>query len=202
MKFEKRNPSRLGRVPVARQIPFSLAMLRRTQKIIQRNSKPIMKMPALLFRAGLFCLLLAGVTGCSSLGKPASASFASVEITNSTPQAIRATTIEVFQEAEFGAFQGPDAYSWVFEREATKGESLAYNGVVATHYGQITLNRVRTKLLDRGNGRYRLSCQAYIVTDATSFMGGYENPLTSMRSGPYQKLLDKVAGQLNKPPPQ
>ena len=153
----------------------------------------------MLFPAGLLCLLLVGNTGCSSWSKPTSASFASVEITNSTPQAIRSATIEVFQEADFGAFHGPDAYSWVFEREATKGESLAYNGLVATHYGQITLNRVRTKLLDRGNGRYRLSCQAYIVTDATSFTGGYENQLTSMRSGPYQKLLDQVAERLNKP---
>ena len=157
-----------------------------------------MKLLAILFPAGLVCLLLAGAIGCSSWSKPTSASFASVEITNSTPQAIRSATIEVFQEAEFGAFQGPDSYSWLFEREATKGESLAYNGIVGTHYGQITLNRVRTKLLDRGNGRYRLSCQAYFVTDATSFTGGHENQLTSMRSGPYQKLLDEVAGRVNK----
>ncbi len=159
-----------------------------------------MNMPAFFLRAGLFCLLIAGATGCSSWSKPTSASFASVEITNSTPQAIRSATIEVFQEAEFGAFQGPDSYSWMFEREASKGESLAYNGLVATHYGEITLTRVRTKLLDRGNGRYRLSCQAYIVTDATSFMGGHENMLTSMRSGQYQDLLDKVAERLNKAP--
>jgi hypothetical protein len=158
----------------------------------------MMKLFALLFPSGLFCLLLAGVTGCASWSKPNSASFASVEITNSTPQAIRAATIAVFQEADFGAFHGPDGYSWVFEREATRGESLAYNGVVATHYGSITLNRVRTRLLDRGNGSFRLSCQAYIVTDATSFMGGHENPLSNMRSGPYQKLLDEVVERLKK----
>jgi hypothetical protein len=55
-------------------------------------------------------------------------------------------------------------------------------------------------LLDRGNGRYRLSCQAYIVTDADAFTGGHENQLTSMRSGQYQDLLDKVVERLNKAP--
>jgi hypothetical protein len=96
---------------------FPLAMPRRTQKNhSRRQPKLSMKLLAILFPAGLLGLLLMGVTGCSSWSKPTSASFASVEITNSTPQAIRSATIEVFQEAEFGAFQGPDSYSWMFER--------------------------------------------------------------------------------------
>lgn len=161
----------------------------------------MMKLLAMLLPSSLLCLLLVGNTGCSSLSKPNSSSFASVEITNATPTQIRTAAIDVFQEAGYGAFQGPDSYQWVFEREATKGESLAYGGIVGTHYGQITLSRVRTKLLDLRNNHYRLSCQAYMVTDATSFTGGYENKLPGTRSGSYQKLLDQVADRLNKASP-
>jgi len=147
------------------------------------------------FIIGLLGLLLAGAAGCASWGKPASASFASVEITHSTPEAIRAATIEVFQEADYGAPRSADPSTWIFEREATQGESMAYNGVVATHYGNTTLNRVKVKLLDRGNGSFRLSCQAYMVTDTG------EVKLTSFRSGTYQKMLDEVVKRLNQPPP-
>jgi hypothetical protein len=162
-----------------------------------KSTDPFLNLTPLLLRAGFFCLLLAGLAGCSSLGKPASASFASVVITNTTPADIRATTIQVFQEAEYqGAYIGPDTL--VFEREGTKGESLAYNGLVGTHYGQTTLNRVRAKIVDRGEGTYRLSCQAYIIPNADAISGGHEIKLTNARSGPYQKLLDEVAARLNK----
>ena len=156
----------------------------------------------MLFPAGLLCLLLAASTGCSSWGKPLSSSYASVDITNSTPMEIRAATIEVFKDAEYQAYFGEDSSSWLFEREATRGESLAYNGIVATRYGETTLMRVKTKLFDRGNGRYRLSCKPFIVTDAASFHGGHEIALSGMRSGEFQDLLDKVAEKLNKERPK
>jgi len=158
-----------------------------------------MKLLAILIPSGLFCLLLATNTGCS-WGKPLSSSYASVDITNATPMEIRATTIGVFRDAEYQAYYGEDSTEWLFEREATRGESLAYNGIVATRYGQTTLVRVKTNLIDRGNGKYRLNAKAFIVTDAASFHGGYENALSSMRAGEFQDLLDKVAEELKKKP--
>lgn len=158
-----------------------------------------MNSPAILFRVSFVCLLLALLAGCSSMNQPASSSFASVIITNTTPADIRATTIEVFKESDFHSAYANQQDMLVFEREATRGQSIAYNGFVATHYGEVSLNRVKTKLYDRGNGSYRLSCQAYIVTDAGSFTGGNEVRLGNTRSGPYQKILDEIAGRLNPP---
>jgi hypothetical protein len=180
----------------------TLAMFGHKAKIAERKPKTVMKLLAILIPSSLFCLLLATSTGCSSWGKSLSSSYASVDITNATPMEIRATTIGVFKDAEYQAYYGEDSWNWLFEREATRGESLAYNGIVATRYGQTTIVRVKTNLFDRGNGKYRLSCKAFIVTDAASFHGGYENALSGMRAGEFQDLLDKVAEDLkNKPPP-
>ena len=161
----------------------------------QQNSFPFV----LLLWAGFLCLLLAGLTGCSSLGQPNSASFASVVVTNTTVADIRAATIQVFQAAEYQNVPGPDTHELVFDREATKGESIAYGGIVGTHYGQTTLNRVRAKIVERGPGAFRVSCQAYIVTDVGPTGAGHEIKLASIRSGPYQRLLDEVAGRLYTP---
>lgn len=172
------------------------------RKIAGRKPKSFMKFLAIFLPAGLLGLLLMTNTGCSSWGKPLSSSYASVDITNSTPMQIRSATIDVFRDDEYQAYYGEDSSSWLFEKEATRGESLAYNGIVATRYGQTTLMRVKTSLFDRGNGRYRLSCKAFIVTDAASFHGGYETALSGMRAGEFQDLLDKVAAKLSKAPPK
>jgi hypothetical protein len=168
-------------------------------KIAGRKDKLSMKWLAILIPSGLFCLLLATNTGCS-WGKPLSSSYASIDITNATPMEIRATTIGVFRDAEYQAYYGEDSTSWLFEREATRGESLAYNGIVATRYGETTLMRVKTTLFDRGSGKYRLSAKPFIVTDAASFHGGHEVALSAMRAGEFQDLLDKVAEELKKKP--
>ena len=177
-------------------------MLRRTQKMFSEGNPNLMKLLAIFFPAGLLCLLLASGTGCSSWGKPMSASYASVDITNATPMQIRSATIEVMKDNEYQAYYGDDSWSWLFEKEATRGESLAYNGIVATRYGETTLMRVKTKLFDRGQGRYRLSCKAFIVTNAGAFDGGHEIALSGMRAGEFQDLLDKIAEKLKNPPPK
>ncbi len=132
--------------------------------------------------------------GCRT-GEPGSASFASVVIAGKTPQAICQTTAAVFQE---------DGYKtsvltldrMVFEKEGTRGQSLAYSGVVDTHYGAVTVVRVQAELVNLGSGSYRLQCQASMVRNAGDSFFEDESRLTTLRRRPYQNLLDKVAKRL------
>jgi hypothetical protein len=148
------------------------------------------KLPALVF--ALAGLLLA--TGCR-LGEPSSASFASVVIPGRTQDEICKTTAAVFQEDGYQVGSLNPA-SMIFQKEGTRGQSLAYGGVVGTHYGEVTMVRVRAQLVDLGAGSYRLQCQASMVRDAGDSFFEDESRLANLRSGPYQALLDKVAKRL------
>lgn len=151
-------------------------------------------------RCNFLLLPLALLTGCSSLNKPASASFASVLISSSSSEDIQATTVKVFKEADYHTvYRSPGTDTLVFEKEGTQGQSLAYNGVVGTQAGEQILNRVRVSLTDRGDGSFWLTCQAFVVRDAGGQLGGDEIKLSNLRSRPYQKLLDEVARRLKNP---
>src|SRR5215471_21050267 len=133
------------------------------------------------------------LVGCQS--GPASATFASVTIAGKTPEEICQTTGAVFREDGYKvALLSPERM--VFEKEASRGESIAYSGVVDTHYGAITLVQVRAELVDLGEGSHRLQCQAYMVRNAGDSFFADESRLVNMRSRPYQNLLDKVAKRL------
>lgn len=86
--------------------------------------------------------------------------------------------------------------SMLFQKEASRGQSLAYGGVVDTYYGSSTAVRVRASLVDMGVGTYRLQCQAYMVRKAGDSFFEDETPILNIRSRPYQNLLDKVAKKL------
>ena len=146
--------------------------------------------------AVLFVLLLAlAGTGCRSLSGPGSASFASVNIANSSPQEIAAATAQVF---------GADGYrgganasgGMVFEKEASRATTISREGLVGAHYGAQTINRVRVEIVPLSGGNYRLQCKAFVVTGGGDAFFQDEVPLANIRSGPYQSLLDKVAKQL------
>lgn len=152
---------------------------------------------ALRGNCNLLGVMLTGIVvaaGCST-GKPGSASFASVVIPGKTPDEICQAAAKVFQENGYKAsVANPTAM--VFEREGTRGESLAYSGVVDTHYGAVTVVRVRAELVDLGTGSYRLQCKAYMVRNANDSFFADESPLANIRSHPYQKLLDETAKRL------
>jgi hypothetical protein len=118
-----------------------------------------------------------------------------VEIKGKTPQEICQTTGAVFQDDGYmvGSLN-PSAM--VFQKEASRAQSLAYGGVVDTHYGSLTLVRVRASLVDLGMGKYRLQCKAYMVRSAQDSFFEDESALLNIRARPYQNLLDKVADQL------
>jgi hypothetical protein len=132
--------------------------------------------------------------GCRT-GEPGSASFASVVIPGRTPDEICQTAKAVFQEDGYQVASLNPA-NMVFQKEATRGQSLAYGGIVDTHYGAVTLVRVKASLVDLGANGYRLQCQAYMVRNANDAFFSDESRLLNMRSRLYQDLLDKVAKRL------
>jgi hypothetical protein len=134
------------------------------------------------------------VAGCR-LGQPGSAAFASVTIEGKTQQEICQTAGAVFQEAGYRV-RALDPNQMVFDREGTRGEAIAYGGVVDTYYGSSTAVRVKAELVDLGMGKARLQCQAYMVRNANDSFFQDESALVPARSGPYQSLLNKVAKRL------
>jgi hypothetical protein len=133
-------------------------------------------------------------SGCS-LGKPASASFASVVIANRNIEQIQQAAKAVFQGDGYSASAG-SGNTLVFEKEGTQANNLAQNGLVGTHYGAQTVIRVRTDIVDLGSGSFRLQCQTFMVRNAGDSFFEDEHRLANIRSGPYQKLLDEVAKRL------
>src|SRR5215475_6939324 len=86
----------------------------------------------------LFCGLLAMLPGCST--KPQSASFASVVIHTHSPQDVQTVAGQVFRENGYaGGPTGPA--SMMFQKEGTRANSLAYNGITGTYYGAQTAVR-------------------------------------------------------------
>jgi hypothetical protein len=157
----------------------------------QRRPNIIPRLPAIA--AVLSVLLALGGAGCGAT-KPGSASFASVVIRGSAPGDIQKATIEVFQEDGYAT--GSMGNQLVFQKEASRMTSMAYEGLIATHEGTLTLVRVKVDLVNLGSGAYRLQCQAYVVKGAGDSFFEEEQRLANVRSGPYQSLLDKVAKRL------
>ena len=139
-------------------------------------------------------LALAGA-GCNSLSGPGSASFASVTITNHTQEEIATATAQVF---------GADGYSgrasgsgqMVFQKEASRATTFSREGLVATHEGAQTLNRVRVDIVSLTATSYRVQCQAFVVTGAGDSFFEDDVRLSNLRSAPYRSLLNKVAKAL------
>jgi hypothetical protein len=141
---------------------------------------------------GLLAIAVIFTGGCSSMDKPESASFASVVIVKESIPTIKQATMDVFQNNgyEFTGVQGNDL---VFERDATRREQLSYAGFAGTQQGETVHMRVKVTITGKGAYAYRLSCKAYAVCNPGQ--GVFENStaLFGFQSGPYQKLLDKVA---------
>jgi hypothetical protein len=139
-------------------------------------------------------LALAGV-GCGSLGGPASASFASVTIENHSLAEIASATTKVFAADGYtGGMSG--ASKMVFDKGASRATTLSREGLVDTHYGAQTINRVKVEIVAVGETGYRLQCKAFVVRNAGDAILQEEVPLANIRSLPYQSLLNKVKKEL------
>ena len=87
--------------------------------------------------------------GCH-LGQPASASFASVVIGGKSGAQIRDAALAVFRENGFRAHAS--GQQLVFEREGSRANTVAYDGLVGAQAGAVTIIRVRA---DTGGSRNR-----------------------------------------------
>ncbi len=143
----------------------------------------------------MILLLALAATGCGSLSGSGSASFASVTIQNRSAEEIANATIRVFGADGYRGGQTGSG-QMVFEKEASRGTSLAREGLTAGFYGAQTINRVRAEIVHLTGGTFRLQCKAYMVTGGSDPFFQDEVPVTNIRSGPYQSLLNKVAKQL------
>src|SRR5947209_15448370 len=99
-------------------------------------------MKAFFLAISLLCLLV--LTACQT-PQPQSASFASVIIPGKSASEICQAAGTVFQEDGYRV-ASLNPQNMIFQREGSRSESLAYGGVVDTHYGSVTLVRGRAQL--------------------------------------------------------
>jgi hypothetical protein len=147
-----------------------------------------------LFACLAMALIGFALAGCR-LTQPEGASFASVKIANCSLRQIQDTTMVVFREDGYAAFQ-PGPGEMVFQREASKMTNLGQNGITASYYGAQTIVRVRAQIVDLGTGSYRLQCKAYFVRNPGDRFLEDEHAMANARRLPYQHLLDKVAKKI------
>jgi hypothetical protein len=140
-------------------------------------------------------VILAAFAGCSSLDKPSSASFASVVIINHTPAQIKANATIVFEQYGY-QLVGKIGDDLVFQRDATRGETISYAGLVGAHEGAMIVMRVRVNVLQKDANSYWLSCKAFAVSNPGQPVFENSTPLFHFQNGPYQKLLDQVLADL------
>ena len=137
-------------------------------------------------------LMMAGM-GCRTF--KGSDEFASVVIQNHTQEEIAQTTAKVFGDDGYvGRIGGPG--EMIFEKNASRGASLAREGLASGYYGAQTIVRVKVTLDPLSTGGFRLQCRAYMVSGGSDPFFQDEVPVTHARSGTFQNLLDEVAKRL------
>lgn len=164
-----------------------------------RNSNVVSLIVRRLYRASgtVFCclLLLVGGLACRTTDGPPSSGFASVNIQNHSVDEIVAATAQVFGADGYQGVRKPSG-EMVFEKPASRGSTLAREGVAGSFYGNVSINRVKASVVGLSPGVHRLECKAYLVSGGSDPFFQDEVPLANVRKGPYQSLLDKVAKQL------
>jgi hypothetical protein len=152
--------------------------------------------PSLLISI-LCALCLYGLlgAGCKSTDKPESARFASVEIRGNTPGQIRDVVVAVFQEHGY-ILARTGMTKFVFEQKGSSWNNLAYGNWIGDTPIWI---RVKVAVVPVVEATYRIECHAFMLRGRGESTEE-EIRITGLHSGPYQKLLDEVAGRLNGSP--
>ena len=140
-------------------------------------------------------LLALVAISCGTTSGPGSASFASVVVTNRTPEQIRTAAAKVFRAEGYEAYELSPTH-WLFEREASRLETISRDGLIAAQSGARTMERVRTELIDLGTGKYRLQGEAFMVSGAGDSFFENEARKTNLRSGPYRSIMKKIGEEL------
>jgi len=143
-----------------------------------------------IFTTTLFSLALFSLAGCGAT-KPASASFASVEITDHTFKEVQSAAGQVFSDDGYSVMVRGNQMK--FEKEGSRAKQLAYEGFVDS--GPVNI-RVLGSIVQVSELTYRFQCQAYIVKSPGDATFEEVIKLQNIRSRPYQELCDKIAKKL------
>lgn len=141
------------------------------------------------FSTVLLALAVVALSGCGAT-KPASASFASVDIEGHTFKEIQNAAGEVFQEDGYTVQVRGNEMK--FEKEGSRAKQLAYEGFTG---GPVNL-RVLGQIVQIAESTYRFQCQAYVVKSPGDPTFEEVIKLQNVRSRPYQDLCDKIAKKL------
>lgn len=138
----------------------------------------------------LATLALTLASGCSST-KSTSQTFAAVTLEGHSSETIRQSVADVFTNEGFFRVSRPG--QWIYDRPTSAMSQAIHGGWF--DWGTVR-ERVRLRLVPLGDDLYRLEAKAVIVRDAGEAFFEEETRMTRLRSGPYQKLLDRVAASL------
>jgi hypothetical protein len=139
---------------------------------------------SLVLAAGLLGLT---TQGCRSSKKPESARFASVEIRGFGADQISTRVQQVFREDGYSLAQ-ENEQELIFEKKASTYNNIAYGNWLES----VVWVRVKVKIVYLEESCYRVECHAYLLRDHGANTEE-EMAVSSVRSHPYQKLLNKVA---------
>jgi hypothetical protein len=131
-----------------------------------------------------------------ALHAASSSGFASVTIKDRTKDEIIVATAKVFTADGYRSGRSSSG-QMVFEKEASRGTTMARDGIAATQSGARTIVRVYAEVIPLDDGSHRLQCKAYMVTGGSDPFFQDEVPLAKVRKGPYSSLLKKAKKQLD-----
>ena len=158
-----------------------------------------MRLPGYRFGSGFSLVVFAcalglcGIiaSGCQSTSRRTLPSFASVEIHGNTPGQIGDMGVVVFEEKGY-KLASRDLTRLVFEKQGSHLRNLAYGNWLG---GPPIWIRVKASIVPTGQAAFKLECQAFMIRGRGEPLEE-EIAISNINAGPYQKLLDEVAGRL------
>jgi hypothetical protein len=139
----------------------------------------------------LLIALGAGLAGCSSLAKPGSGAFASVQIPGHTRDQVRGAVVLEFEQDGYTAVE-VKREEMVFEKEGTRWDQMAYGSWLEKNVWL----RVTVSVVPLGDAAWWVQCQAFMVRGKGNPTQEEPVPLRKKQNKPYQAVLDKVAARL------
>ena len=138
-------------------------------------------------------LLTVWITSCSTTSG-SSRRWAVVTVKGHEPATIRRTVSEVF--AEKGYVENSRRGSWFYERGTSAVGQLLHGGWFNEDGVR---ERAKLRLIPLAEDTYRIECEAVMVRDAGDSFFEEETRMTSLKRGPYKKILKEVEKRLAHP---
>jgi hypothetical protein len=139
---------------------------------------------------GLLLMLMLACSGCSS-SRGGAKQFASVTIHGKSAATIRDTVAAVLGAQ--GYVPAAKEVGWAYERRGSTMSQVVHGGWFDT---EAVRERIKLYLVPQADGAHRLDCSAMMVSDPGDAFFEEESRMTTLRSGPYQKLLNEVERRL------